>query len=180
MLANTFRRSRESRVVTRAPRETIGGLLLDIGGPIDFPSVEHFEASEWFAFGAGGSGGDKLPISSSSDKFASVFFDLIEKNVNPATLKPRRLLQCSDEERILSVLGGRNRVQIHLAHLHMFLRLRADKTDVFLCYIASKRGVIWSVDVSYNFGRQAWDIDPVLAKSTVMLDVHRVLSPAEL
>lgn len=58
--------------------------------------------------------------------------------------------------------------------------MRADKTDVFLCYVANQRGVIWSVDVSYNFGRQAWDIDPVLAKSAVMLDVHRVLSPAEL
>ncbi len=179
-MVNTFRRSQGSRVVTRAPREIIGGLLLDIGGPIEFPPVEHFKTSEWFAFGARGDVGGRLPISPSSDKFASVFFDLIEENVSASTLKPRRLLQCSDEESILSVLGGRNRAQIHLAHLHMFLRLRADKTDVFLCYVANQRGVIWSVDVSYNFGRQAWDIDPVLAKSAVMLDVHRVLSPAEL
>lgn len=181
MLVSTFRRSQQgSRVVTRAPRETIGGLLLDISETINFSSAERFAAHEGFTFGMGDSVGDKLPLSSPSENFVSVFFDLVEEYVGPAALTLRRLMRCSAEEPILSVLGGRDRAKIALVHMKMFLKERADKTDAFLFYVADKRGVIWSVDAGYNFSRQAWNIDAVRAKSVVMLDVHRVLSPAEL
>lgn len=180
MLANTFRRSQTSRVVTRAPRETLGGLLLDISGPIDLPSAGRFVAHEGFTFGTGDNVGDKLPLSSPSENFVSVFFDLVEEDVRPVAVTLRRLLQCSAEEPILSVLGGRDRAKIALVHMKMFLKERADKTDAFLFYVADKRGVIWSVDAGYNFSRQAWNIDAVRTKSVVMLDVHRILSPAEL
>lgn len=181
MLANTFRRSQQgSRVVTRAPRKTIGGLLQEISGTIDLRSVERFVACEGFTFGTGDDVGDKLPLSAPSEGFASAFLDLVEEDVRPAALKLRRLLQCSGEDRILSVLGGRDRAKISMAHLRMFLKERADKMDVFLGYVADKRGVIWSVDACYNFPRQAWNIDAARAKSAVMLDRHRVISPAEL
>ena len=157
-----------------SPRKILKGLLLEISGPIDFPSVGRFVACEEFTFGKG----NKVPLSSSSERFAEVFFDLIEEDVKPEVLKLRRLLAPSDEVPILSALGGPHRAKIHLAHLCMFLRSRADKTDFFLCYVADKRGVIWNVDAGYNLSRQAWDIDVVLTKSAVMLDVHRVLSPA--
>ena len=179
-MANTFRRSQESRVATRVPRETVGGLLLDISETIYFPSAERFDTSQGFTFDTGDSVGDKLPLSSRSKEFEPLFFDLVEENVPPVASKLRRLLQPSAEESILSVLGGRDRAKIYMAHLKMFLKERADKTDVFLFYVADKSRVVWSVDANYNPNQKAWDIYAVLAKSTVPLDVHRVLSPAEL
>lgn len=181
LLANTLRRSGESRLVADESQRTIGGLLVEISGPIDLPWVERFVASEEFTFGKGDKGdkGDTVRLSLASERFANVFFDLVEEDVEPAALSLRKLLECSAERPILAVLGGRNRARIALAHMHMFLK-RVNKTGVFLCYVADKRGVIWSVDAIYNFSLKDWDIDAVQEKSTAMLDVHRVLSPAEL
>ena len=107
----------------------------------------------------------------------SAFLLLIEEDVKPIILRQCKLAQCSSDGPVLTALGGEDRAKIALAHMCGFLKT-ADKTDFFFFFVANSKGIVWDVDAHYNRSRDAWNLDAVMVRnSTVMLDVHRVVSP---
>lgn len=143
--------SKFAKAKAGASTKILEGLLELQGEPMKVPGIVNFVACDKFVVDRNG----ELPISYLGDNFRNNFLDVVEKVVKTATLKQRKLLKRSVDEPILSALGGTRKAQVALGNVFEFLKT-ADRSKVYIFYVADAKGVVWAVIAYWDDG--GWDV----------------------
>lgn len=134
-----------------ASRTVLASLLEEVGQPMKLQAYERFIARDKFKDDRKG----ELPISYLGGNFQDNFLDVVEENVEGATLKQRKLLKRSVDAPILSALDGEDKAKVALGHAFSYLK-SADRNLWYIFYVADSKGVLWAVSAHWYGG--GWDV----------------------
>ena len=135
----------------------ITALLEEVAGSsVALHAVPRFVAREKFVVDRAG----ELPISGLGNNFQTNFLDVVEENVEPMTVKQRKLRKRSVDGPILAELGDTDltkiqKARVALAHVFDYLKT-ANRSRWFLFYVADAEGRVWAVDAYWN--DDGWDV----------------------
>lgn len=159
----------------QAGRKILAGLLELIGEPVKLPACTRFVARDKFVKNTDATA--ELLISYMGENFHNNFLDVVEKNVKPATLKQRKLLNGSVDTPILSALGDKDpgnikKAKTALAHVHNFLKT-ADSNRWYIFYVADKNGTVRAVFAYWSGG--GWFVSASAVADPSGWNVNRVV-----
>ncbi len=144
-----------------------------VGSLIPMPAVIRFDASNEFSVHEG----KGLKLSPSSTRFMECVWGITEEDIGSLRLGKYKCKEFCQNDQILSHLGGVNCAKITLAHMNMFLRFAADKSDWY-CFFISIKTVLVEVDAHYAPSLEAWDLSlGKISSSVVAKDTHIIVSP---
>ena len=141
---------------TTAIPTSIGGLLQQIGEPVEFSAAERFVVSDHFVL----NNDKEVPISYMGQNFRGWLLGLVETAVPAMALCRRKLLRASVDAPILKTLGGEARVTTFMANVYEFLKT-ADKKEWYVFYITTVSGTVCTVRADWYGDGWRLAADPV-------------------
>lgn len=158
------------------PAERIASkrILEEVGRTIPMPAVMRFIACEEFSTHKSSRG---LKLTPSSARFMALIWNVVEESVGSVTLIGYKCQEHCGNDPILEELGGVDRAKIALAHMNMFLKWSADRSEWY-CFFVPIQDEIVEVDAHYVPSLGAWDLNlSGISDSVVVKNTHVIIAP---